>query len=327
VLLAPRLAHGDDGVELSWVRGKGADGCPGLGDLRAGVLERLRRDPFVPGGSRTFEAGIQREGDRWVATIVERDAAGAPLGERELTSDAPECRSIASAVALALALAIDPDAFVEPPRNAPTRPRPQGREGPVAAIHGADLEPCARPGAPGSPDGSSASPSARPAAVRVGVGALLTTGIVPGAAPGIAWDAGLRVFEHLYATGGVWWLPESRKDTFAFGLTAASLGMCLAGPRWGPVTASGCAGLLAGSVHSVVFELTPTQPGDRIWVAASFTPHLSFSVVGPSYVDVGGAVVVPFRPYDFAVAGHTDPAYREAAVSLAGLLGAGVQIP
>lgn len=117
-------------VRFAWVRGTDADECPDASAMRADVTRRLRRDPFDESGPRSIEAVVERAPVGWRATLRVRDGDGSLLGERTLTHDATRCAPIADASALAIALAVDPDAVVEPASStapAPSSPPPRPR--------------------------------------------------------------------------------------------------------------------------------------------------------------------------------------------------------
>jgi len=109
---------------LSWSRLEGADGCIGTSELARSVETLLGRSVFVSAA----KADVSVEGrvaplpsGGWRALIAMSDSDGKSLGEREIASEEPSCRSLDDAVALAIALMIDPDAALGGP---PDRPPP-----------------------------------------------------------------------------------------------------------------------------------------------------------------------------------------------------------
>jgi len=149
---------------------------------------------------------------------------------RTIESHSAECRELDSAVALAVALIIDPDmgrasaAFPEPLASArpgdatrPTWNEPAGLPAPVAPA-------AAMPVATYQPT------CPEPTPVALMVGASLAQDLLPGLAPGfsIAMDVGFG--SALHGRLGAVYAPERRKRDatmdFALGLTAASLGIC-----------------------------------------------------------------------------------------------------
>ncbi|MDO9015967.1 MAG: hypothetical protein Q8S73_44555 [Deltaproteobacteria bacterium] len=156
-LAFPAGALGDPvpaSVRLAWVRGADADACPDGAWLRREVARRLRRDPFDDDGPRSFEAVVERASPGWRATLRVRDREGTLLGERTLTHDAERCDPIADASALAVALAVDPDALIDEPARTDASPPPAPPPPPAeaATTEGATTEGATTGGgAPGGP--------------------------------------------------------------------------------------------------------------------------------------------------------------------------------
>lgn len=103
--------------------------------LRSLVAARLTgRDPFVVDAPREARVKFVKAGARYVATIVMTEPDGRQ-GERRL-NDA-DCDQLVRAVALALALAVDPRALDAPPKPAAVAPRVmRGREEEAARARG-----------------------------------------------------------------------------------------------------------------------------------------------------------------------------------------------
>jgi hypothetical protein len=103
---------------LSWIRLAGADGCVSTQDLARDVELRLGRPVFVSPARAdvSVEGHVEplRGGTGWRATIVLRDAQGAPLGTRELSRKDASCDAMREPVALVIAVMIDPDAALSP---------------------------------------------------------------------------------------------------------------------------------------------------------------------------------------------------------------------
>ncbi|HZL18602.1 MAG TPA: hypothetical protein VFG23_12745, partial [Polyangia bacterium] len=120
---SPReMAGAPVGVHLSWVRGDGAAGCPDAGFIEAQVAARLGDAPFRRPPTQFVEALVTRPAQTLLVAIAMRGADGALLGSRTLTSAADDCRSVANAAALTIAILIDPDALL---RAAPPAPAPK----------------------------------------------------------------------------------------------------------------------------------------------------------------------------------------------------------
>jgi hypothetical protein len=110
---------------LSWVRLPGAESCLGAGPLAHAVDDRLGRAAFVlPTEGKLFIEGHiapSPRGTGFQATILLRDESGKNLGTRALDTRSSSCRELDEAIALVVALMIDPNAAARP---APTAPAP-----------------------------------------------------------------------------------------------------------------------------------------------------------------------------------------------------------
>ncbi len=103
------------------------ESCPGVSAMRAAVNRRLGYDPFVERAILRVTVEIQVRGGELVgkARFVRASSA---VGERQMTASLGACSGLVDSLALAISLALDPDA-VERPRL-PRRAR-EGGEGRV----------------------------------------------------------------------------------------------------------------------------------------------------------------------------------------------------
>ena len=205
-------------VHLSYTREVGAEQCPDEASLREAVLARLGYDPFDDEAPRVLRARVRRSphavGGSLVAHIELRDATGAVQGERNLQGAGSDCTELATAMAIAISLGIDPLSATEP--RAPTPPPPAAApvasNPPVEHAESSEHDPPARaeppPPAPPSP----------PLHARFGIGGMLSWGISP-AVPSVggAVDAGLR--------RGAWSIDLEGAGSWAPTATDAALGV------------------------------------------------------------------------------------------------------
>ena len=152
-------------VVLDYRRQAGAERCPTKPELEAQVRQILGRPPFVPKGPRTVRCVLRGEGGGLAARVQLLDSrSGRVLGVRELSGTGPGCEELGGAVALAIALAIDP--LARPPRPPPaatvtaTPPMPLPATRPPAAV--------SSPGLAGSPATAGAGVAGVSAAPRTG---------------------------------------------------------------------------------------------------------------------------------------------------------------
>ena len=172
-------------VALDYRRLPGAERCPTKRALEAQVSEILHQRPFTRKAPRTIRC-VLRGADGGIAARVElRDARSRRvLGVRELSGSGPGCEELGSAVALAIALAIDPLAK-PPPRPPPASAGPvvvSPPPPPVRSSPSTSAPPSTSPPAFTSTPGVSTSPQASSAG-RTGVlsdaGPLTSLGLVP----------------------------------------------------------------------------------------------------------------------------------------------------
>jgi hypothetical protein len=278
-------------VRLSLVRADGAEACAGVNELEAAVSRRLRRNPFSNERVRDIEVVVSREQRRWVARLFLRQPKGDLVGTRVLESDEESCDPLLASTALAIALSIDPDAALGPvdaPVKAPPKPAPP-------------------PAPPPSPPPPPAAPSGARHDAEITARFVMGVGLLPKVAPGFGLAASGRVVTRVRWAIGTYLLPEQQTSdrTFGFGLGALFVSGCAS-----PVLATHfdlglCLGLHAGVIHAVVYELLPTAPGDRAWVAGAGT--LSVRVpLGSWVLQATADVVLPATRYRFRI--ETRPA-------------------
>ena len=144
-------------VVLDYRRLTGAERCPTKAELEAQVTDILGRPSFARKAPRTVRCLLQGEGGAIAARVQLLDSrTRRVLGVRELSGTGPGCEELGGAVALAIALAIDP--LARPPRPPP----------PAATVSA--TPPMPAPAAPITAPGSAPTLSG-PSASAAGVGA------------------------------------------------------------------------------------------------------------------------------------------------------------
>ena len=98
---------------LNWVRLPGAEACISAHELAVAVEERLERPIFgAPATGEIFVDGVVEPSPEapggFVARIWVNDATGRMLGQRELASAEPNCRSLDEALILVIAVTLYP---------------------------------------------------------------------------------------------------------------------------------------------------------------------------------------------------------------------------
>jgi hypothetical protein len=323
-LLAAAAARAEaiGSAELSWVRASGAESCPAPSAMRSAVARRLGRDPFTRDAEISFEVVVEPRSPGWAARIVAQ-GTDQGAGSRELESAAPACDSLAEAVALAIALAIDPEAVERTARAqvaAAALPQPE----PATSV--ANSAPPATPVAAES--GESEARSHDRISGGLDARGLASLGLLPGAALGVGLAGEARFARRLAAVVGLDFWPERETagagGHFAFGLAAASLGMCADLLRLRLVGLGLCAGGMLGSMHAVVLDLPPTGPGDRLWTAIRAGARLFVPGTSLLRASFGVEAIVPFTRHRFTVRDEPDHVFRQSAVALHASLGVGL---
>ena len=296
------------GVHLSWVRGEGAGLCPDAAAIESEVAERLGNNPFARAPTQFIEAIVAQKPDGFLVTIAMRAADGRLLGNRALTSSPGDCRSIATAAALTIAILIDPDALARAPA-----PKPP-------------------PAPPPAPE----PPGPRLPAGRVSAFAGAGWGLVPGVAPAGGLAATIDVATPVAVSLAAVFIPEQRTaapdDGFAFGLTYGELVACYVplahlAPSVG-VRLELCAGGTVGLLHAVVFSGTPTDPGQRWTFGAAELTRFIIPIFQGLVVEIALEATQPLPRRAFFVEGRPvgmDTVFTQPVVTLAGWGGVGVR--
>lgn len=107
--------------KLVYIRGAGADACPGEDDLRKAVAARLGYDPFFPSAQKTVVAEVARTPSGYRGKVQIVGDSGALRGARELATKGDDCAELVSTMALAISIAID-DLDAEERARAPEAP-------------------------------------------------------------------------------------------------------------------------------------------------------------------------------------------------------------
>jgi hypothetical protein len=297
-------------AELAWVRLDGAEACPDARAMRRAIARRLGRDPFGREPGPLIEALASRQDATWTARINARSASGELVGSRELGSRATSCDSLADAAALAIALVIDPEAVerIEAQRSAP-------EPAPAPTVPAPRAEPASRP-APGP-------------LAWVDLRAIASGGLLPGFAPGLSLAVELELARWLALSAGLAYWPEQKADgrpngAVGVGLSAGSIAACAEPVALPPLGTALCAGALLGSIHTVVYELIPTAPGDRLWTALSAGVRVYAPRAAPLRVSMALDALAPLTRHRFTVGGQTGTVFRQRALALSAQLGLGL---
>jgi hypothetical protein len=292
------------------VRLEGAGSCIDSAELESRVKRRLGNDPFDPRAARSIEGVARRAAGVWHAQIAVRAHPGdmnPPL--RELESHAEDCDALSNAVVLAVALAVDPAAALTDPPPKETPPPPPPIETPKAPPPGPIVA---------APAGLAGRAGAL-AVAQVGLlpRASLGAGVTGAATLGPRFDLGLRAsaFPEVQVSGD---------PSYAIGLAAFDLELCLVPLRAVGAEVRACAGPLVGMLHAAVLNGDRAQPGERATVAADLGLDAAIFLTRALALELGARALLPVTRYQFKLEGSTPPLFEQSAVG--GVAFAGVEL-
>jgi hypothetical protein len=249
---------------LRWTRAPGAEACTDSHALRARVAARLGRDVFIDDDQQAISIeGHVRPSERgWQVAISVRGPDAELIGQRELEEPSADCRELDDALALMIALIVDPDAAM----RAPAPPQPKAEPPPPPPP---SLRPPIR--APSPPS----EPWRFTAAASFVVGASLLPGANAGAALHAAIDA--PSLPPIVVRGSLWPSDQQRNGERGAQLWLVTGGLSICPRVWRFAL---CGGVELGRMAGDGFGF------DRSQHSASFV----------SYVTLEPNLVVPITP-------------------------------
>lgn len=334
-------------IRLTYVA---AAGCPDEAYFEARVQARTPRARFAQDDedARRFDVALEAD-PRWSGVVTVRGAEGV-IGRRHVR--APTCEEAADALALIVALAVDPRAALSvdppaipgppaaqsstpvapPPATAPLAGTPPEPSPPASAAEevGADA---------GATDAARALPAGpRPHAAAVGgffAGAdfVASQGVAPDVlfaaspyagwrgAPGDAFEASVRAAFVRAGTGAL----DVPPGTATFTLTAGRLDACASVPAKGALRAAACARLEAGELEVAGGAIDLSQTARRFWLAAGPVLRPEWAFVEPFFVEAEGALLLRATIDHFFFLPQTN-VYQVPLIGLSGGVGIGVRV-
>jgi hypothetical protein len=325
VLAAPRFAWADPPAtpmaRLDVTRGPGTSGCPTDEEIRNAVSGRLGYDPFQPDAKRLVSASIAREGTGLTVTVGLRNEAGRSAGSRVLSSVQNDCVELASAMTLAISIAIDPLAFTRaatpPPAPPPTPPAPGSAPPPVDAPPPTAPVPEAPPPAPIEPPApqreqpppasarsNTEGGSSEPLAIRASLGTVASVGSAPGPAFGFTGQVAVR---RSAMSIGI----EGRHDFPVFvatqgsGGVASSLWLASLVPCVHHSFLAGCALGSAGALQGTGFGVDRPQSQTTPYAAAGARVAAEFNADRWLFLQINVDFLTPLTPTKLLLNGTT----------------------
>jgi hypothetical protein len=287
---------------------------------------------------------IVQRGDHYELVLTLDAGAGASDSRTLLDAD---CRLLAQAAALMVAVAVDPDSAVraltiDPP---PILPMPPARE-PIAEP--TRIRPVVKPPlsptpttnhatTPVTPVRCSAAPIGRRVAraprsicAALGVRGALQAGVLPQAIePGVQGEVAVLWPRIRVELGGSHWPHRSVRDDSGRGgdlqLSAAHVAGCFR-VGTGPLEVPLCTGLEVGALGGVGAGIARPKRDVLAWGAAILGSRLMWPFVRRAALVAQADLVLPFDRYVFTIGG-TEQIHRTDAVAGRGMLGVELRLP
>lgn len=272
---------------LTYERRARASRCSDEVSLRELVAARLGYEPFVEQAAIAVTVVMDGEGSALHAQIEVLDETRARRGRRNIASSDATCRELVEAVALAIALALDPRATTAAQRApAMTAPRAPPRadvavsSAPASVVSTPAPTPARRETMSRTPHREPRAVTATPLEIHVGAGGLVAFGTEPAVTAGGLVTVGL-VGSRLSAwLEGRTNLASARLARDGTGVEAASSAASLLGCwRLGPAAlcALGSLGVLSGRGRGV----TAPRDDTTLHAAIGARTAVSVRVAGP----------------------------------------------
>lgn len=315
VLLGAARVTADDWQEPVRLEYASPVACPDRAAFEARVLARTARALFVASDrdERTFEITLESGAHPSGRLTVRR--GGGVEGTRDVHADT--CTDVADALALVVALAIDPSLLASPAASAPSSATgspstslPAGpsvsSSSPVATAPAPSAPPAPPPPAPSPPPQPVArtvlrpppptpSPPVQPPQVQAlfaGVEVEVATGVSPatliGISPEVGWQSkGTSVFapsvslSFLHGASGRLSLPAGDAS---FTWNVGRVDGCALSWRRGSTHLLGCLRIEAGALDAAGSQVTSPQKSSRGWLAAGPFLRGDWEVSPPLFV-------------------------------------------
>lgn len=317
-------AQTTDTVGISVRKEAGTETCPSAKVLTPAIAARLKKSMLALATAQITVVFRKLDTD-YAAEIGVQTPDGRAAGSRSIRAaadnDANPCRTLAGAVALAIALQVDPEASLEEPDTQggpPKTPLPPPSPPPSLPVGDVRREPA--PAAGGTP-------------VHIGVGPTAASGALPGVFTGLSLRTTVDLREHVSFDLNVRHFPEARTDDqrFGFGLSMLGLGVCGSirtkekRPIWGSLDA--CARLSGGEIHSVVYRPIPTNPGGQFWLGAEASLRGSISPLPYFELGIEGTALFSVTRRVFRADGEVNAVFSQAVLAPVATFYAGLHFP
>jgi hypothetical protein len=260
------------------------DTCPSADALQVAVRERLGYDPFDASSDEVVEVSIRREHGQYVAMVSIHLADGTVRERQPLTSSSSDCTEIASTLALAISIAIDPLTFV--------RPAPTSAEAPPTS-------PAATPAVEEKP--------ARPLPEKglgweLGAGATGSVGALPSVSGGVLIFGGLATRTLRLDAEARYDFPASKAGPSGSAVHGSLLLATLA-PCWTPRPAAVCALASLGALPGDGTGVDNRENAIAFYAAAGLRAGVELPTAGRLRGRLQIDAYVPLRPTTLRIVG------------------------
>jgi hypothetical protein len=289
-------AHATPSARLIYSRARGAESCPEEEALRRAVALRVGYDPFFAWAKKTIVARMARISPRaFVASVDLIDENGMEHGARALHTEG-ECGELLDAVALAIAIAIDPRSLM-PRSTAPDAPPPPPTNAPHAAAPPSPATPLPEP------QFAAESSPPLPLIFEGSAGAVASVGVAPLPAAGLALGVSVRSRRVSLAAEGRIDAPVSAGATGGGSIvswlaTAALIPCAHALPLF--VCALGEAGAIQASSEGIADQRSQSV----LWLAVGGRFGVLLPLQGDTLLRVRADVVGNLNPRTFQLNGR-----------------------
>jgi hypothetical protein len=322
-LLIARRGAAADATEPIRIEYHAEAGCPSADEFSGQVFRRTASARLATNGelARTFVVDIERRGGALVGSLVVRQADGTTESRQV---EGPECVEVAKVLALATALAIDPEASLATnPEPLPPKSEPPPPAKPEPEPHGSANE----------PNEPSSNESAN--AWVLALGGVLEGGVTPrvayGGSAGLGWRApgGLGAISAFGVDLTYLVAPTHPVGTAStsFQFLYARPTLCAIALRW--YRDSGIAPCLSGEIGAVTgkgSDIAHASTRSRVWATVDPGVNAHQALGDTWFLEAELGMVLPITRYHYVFRDPTTHIYSVPSVAVVGALRVGARL-
>lgn len=274
-------------VSLTYLRrGAAAAECPDEATFRTLVIARLGYDPFDKAAPLVLRVDLRPQGTEIAGSFVLSGKAGEKRAERTLRD--ADCFEIASSLALATAIAVDPDAVrigATPPPKESEPPPPKPTPPPADRT---------KPRMPPPDDRASSMWSPTPPGARLTAAFVMPVGLTPAPRGGVRAGLGIEGGIWSLVAEGVFFFPSSKTESFgtvSSFVAHGSLVPCAHLPLHSIVFLDLCTVGSVGAMFSDAEEVSRSDPQTHVF--ATVGPRAGVTVMPISEVGIAATFDMP----------------------------------